>query len=99
MIAILSGCFRAASARTVASDNIVMTESPSACSPGPALELLLRCSRSCQMTSDFGVPTKQIARDDQTLHLIGTFIDTHKSYRSEERRVGKECRSRWSPYH
>ena len=26
----------------------------------------------------------------------------HKAYvdnRSEERRVGKECRSRWSPYH
>ena len=22
-----------------------------------------------------------------------------KGYRSEERRVGKECRSRWSPYH
>ena len=22
-----------------------------------------------------------------------------KYYRSEERRVGKECRSRWSPYH
>src|ERR1035437_4239804 len=22
-----------------------------------------------------------------------------KEYRSEERRVGKECRSRWSPYH
>ena len=22
-----------------------------------------------------------------------------KSLRSEERRVGKECRSRWSPYH
>src|SRR5690606_39563254 len=22
-----------------------------------------------------------------------------KQYRSEERRVGKECRSRWSPYH
>ena len=22
-----------------------------------------------------------------------------KAYRSEERRVGKECRSRWSPYH
>ena len=21
------------------------------------------------------------------------------AYRSEERRVGKECRSRWSPYH
>ena len=27
-----------------------------------------------------------------------TDISTEKS-RSEERRVGKECRSRWSPYH
>ena len=26
-----------------------------------------------------------------------TFEETRK--RSEERRVGKECRSRWSPYH
>ena len=24
---------------------------------------------------------------------------TEYTYRSEERRVGKECRSRWSPYH
>ena len=24
---------------------------------------------------------------------------THRLCRSEERRVGKECRSRWSPYH
>ena len=23
----------------------------------------------------------------------------HEQVRSEERRVGKECRSRWSPYH
>src|SRR3712207_7411703 len=26
-------------------------------------------------------------------------IDYTKPSRSEERRVGKECRSRWSPYH
>src|SRR6266550_4552683 len=25
--------------------------------------------------------------------------DRHRRGRSEERRVGKECRSRWSPYH
>ena len=25
--------------------------------------------------------------------------DTANAARSEERRVGKECRSRWSPYH
>ena len=26
-------------------------------------------------------------------------VDVPSSKRSEERRVGKECRSRWSPYH
>ena len=26
-------------------------------------------------------------------------VDNINDYRSEERRVGKECRSRWSPYH
>ena len=26
-------------------------------------------------------------------------IDIGSNARSEERRVGKECRSRWSPYH
>ena len=26
-------------------------------------------------------------------------LNEHLSSRSEERRVGKECRSRWSPYH
>ena len=36
----------------------------------------------------------------------GSFSDVKTAYengaddlRSEERRVGKECRSRWSPYH
>ena len=28
----------------------------------------------------------------------GVYLQLH-AYRSEERRVGKECRSRWSPYH
>ena len=26
-------------------------------------------------------------------------VTNANGYRSEERRVGKECRSRWSPYH
>src|SRR5690554_8144924 len=29
----------------------------------------------------------------------GTMIEATVIARSEERRVGKECRSRWSPYH
>ena len=30
---------------------------------------------------------------------MGTDIAAAAASRSEERRVGKECRSRWSPYH
>ena len=30
--------------------------------------------------------------------IVGQFVGS-SSLRSEERRVGKECRSRWSPYH
>ena len=30
---------------------------------------------------------------------LNVFRSTKNIYRSEERRVGKECRSRWSPYH
>ena len=35
--------------------------------------------------------------DDFIIPLIGQ--QTPDFARSEERRVGKECRSRWSPYH
>src|ERR1017187_6199940 len=44
---------------------------------------------------------------DQKLAFAGTVVywrgyaeePAHGRFRSEERRVGKECRSRWSPYH
>ena len=32
-------------------------------------------------------------------YVIFVFICVNLIMRSEERRVGKECRSRWSPYH
>ena len=31
--------------------------------------------------------------------IMNLSIESKKPIRSEERRVGKECRSRWSPYH
>src|SRR3712207_7788387 len=38
--------------------------------------------------------------DDFLIGIIGSKEDCiHVKERSEERRVGKECRSRWSPYH
>ena len=32
-------------------------------------------------------------------NLNEKFLKEGVTFRSEERRVGKECRSRWSPYH
>ena len=40
---------------------------------------------------------KEIAQAENLLSKITTLQET--ADRSEERRVGKECRSRWSPYH
>ena len=37
---------------------------------------------------------------EKVLHMIdGEGFKQEGAFRSEERRVGKECRSRWSPYH
>src|SRR3712207_9070742 len=46
-------------------------------------------------------PTRELCLqicDD--LNAFSKYMDgIHVTARSEERRVGKECRSRWSPYH
>ena len=36
---------------------------------------------------------------DEDVFNLKTTESTEPDSRSEERRVGKECRSRWSPYH
>ena len=36
---------------------------------------------------------------DEVFGRVRRRIRERKALRSEERRVGKECRSRWSPYH
>src|SRR2546427_8648558 len=45
----------------------------------------------CGLLPQAGLPTTRMAHT-----LIGL---ASLQMRSEERRVGKECRSRWSPYH
>src|SRR5256885_9831521 len=58
-------------------------------------------------TDDFNLPDQAYAWIVRSTHAHGVMrgIDTSGAktmpgvLRSEERRVGKECRSRWSPYH
>ena len=47
--------------------------------------------------SDF-LPSGLFARDKHTAEMRER-LNGMPTTRSEERRVGKECRSRWSPYH
>jgi len=46
------------------------------------------------LPKEYNRPALDKQRLGELIDLIGTI-----SMRSEERRVGKECRSRWSPYH
>ena len=44
--------------------------------------------------------TRQVrARYEAYVQMEGRVQRVIQEFRSEERRVGKECRSRWSPYH
>ena len=45
------------------------------------------------------MPTSSDARAAQRQSIIDQLRRRGRASRSEERRVGKECRSRWSPYH
>ena len=53
---------------------------------------------------NFGRPlsTTDVERDSNcasNCESLPAMLSRYFSFRSEERRVGKECRSRWSPYH
>jgi len=52
--------------------------------------------KAVQLLRPYSGGSPQIEVDVET--AAGHFR-INKQYRSEERRVGKECRSRWSPYH
>ena len=42
---------------------------------------------------------KEVLKKYKDIKMLRWASTSNKSERSEERRVGKECRSRWSPYH
>ena len=67
-----------------------------------------RCSRdwsSDVCSSDLIIVEKEVTDyvkefgSDTQIKKLNTYAKGGEVKRSEERRVGKECRSRWSPYH
>ena len=46
-----------------------------------------------------GVIIKDVNKDEDKIVAVAKYVNDVERSRSEERRVGKECRSRWSPYH
>ena len=58
------------------------------------LDLLLRTGK---MLMESAADTNRIERN---MKRVAAYLGIpEEKLRSEERRVGKECRSRWSPYH
>ena len=61
-----------------------------------------RGARWAHLVSDVSVAELHSFADRLGLRRMsfqGDHYDVPESVRAEERRVGKECRSRWSPYH
>ena len=70
--------------------------------PGERLvmEQLKRClPDECVVWHDIPVGRLQRQPDFVIFHPERGLLVLEVTTRSEERRVGKECRSRWSPYH
>ena len=57
--------------------------------PGTSCCYFFAATPQVDLLAGFEVPVEQVAQVQEAATTT----------RSEERRVGKECRSRWSPYH
>src|SRR3712207_9006257 len=74
----------------LAARRAVVADAPPALAHGEGGEQPPQAVPAAQMPLPLGVAQEEAA-EDRLEHVLGV--------RSEERRVGKECRSRWSPYH
>src|SRR3712207_6879734 len=65
----------------------------------PGLDGFGVLAKICALSADVLVPVIVLtAHTEQAIRLRAIEAGA-TDFRSEERRVGKECRSRWSPYH
>ena len=63
------------------------------------LDYLIGDFPACFGDTPLDIPKGSIHSDKQKCQPKEKHEYNIKGIRSEERRVGKECRSRWSPYH
>src|SRR3989475_8075249 len=67
---------------------------------GPVLVQVLEGDNAIAKNRELMGATDPRKADKGTIRAdFAASIDANAVHRSEERRVGKECRSRWSPYH
>ena len=61
----------------------------------------IRCDIYTRVSTTMQVDGYSLDAQKEKLKRYAEFqnMEIVNEYRSEERRVGKECRSRWSPYH
>ena len=66
-------------------------------------ELISNASDACDKLRFESIAKPELSAGDSELHIDVSWDPDARTVtvrdRSEERRVGKECRSRWSPYH
>ena len=95
------GCSKSSSKREVYSNTVLPQET----SLINNLTLHLKQLEKEEPKKPKGSRRKEIIKIRSEIHekvmkdTIAKINKTKSWFRSEERRVGKECRSRWSPYH
>ena len=67
--------------------------------PVPREDAIAYICPVCFWENDVFVTSDDEPSDENHGISLRTAQENYRSFRSEERRVGKECRSRWSPYH
>ena len=67
--------------------------------PNFALSDLSNVDQTVESSSTGLFKTVSLSTDEELTEKLDDDQRLALSIRSEERRVGKECRSRWSPYH